>query len=344
MTEESQEIVLRDARADLPDDPMEMSHLSARMAEWVGRTYASSGYFPDARGASQAITKILAGQEYGVAPMQAMTSFHIVRGKPGMHYSLIAGLIQKSGTHRYRVKEWTPDSCTLLWQEREIRMLQYGEWEDVGESSFSVEEAKQARVVKDDSAWNTYPKVMCFARALSIGARIYAAGVFFGPIYETFSGETDEVLSGTISEEPPVVVVPDDVVPATTAEEPQPTVQLASPSQRGQLWAYAGREGLNRDQFEDLMKTGYDIPSVDRLPSSKLVDARQKIHTFALTLAGVVETPGSEVVLEPDDVTLCSVEGCGFPAALEGLCFTHHATAHNLADPVPLPDDDGVPM
>ena len=39
---------------------------------------AKSGMLPDVRDASKALTKILAGQEIGVTPFQAMTNIHII--------------------------------------------------------------------------------------------------------------------------------------------------------------------------------------------------------------------------------------------------------------------------
>ena len=50
----------------------------------IGELFAQSGLFADIRGAAQATTKIIAGQELGIPPFAAMNGFHIIKGKAAM--------------------------------------------------------------------------------------------------------------------------------------------------------------------------------------------------------------------------------------------------------------------
>ncbi len=50
----------------------------------IGKVFAESGMFVDAKAAAQAIVKIQAGQEIGIPPFAAMSGIHIIQGKPTM--------------------------------------------------------------------------------------------------------------------------------------------------------------------------------------------------------------------------------------------------------------------
>ncbi|HEV8573868.1 MAG TPA: hypothetical protein VGR43_04085 [Dehalococcoidia bacterium] len=134
---------------------------------------ARSGYFSDAKDAAQAFAKILAGQELGLGAFQALSSIHIVQGKPVLSATLIAALVKRSGRYNYRVRRMDETVC-------EIEFSECGE--SVGVSSFTMAEAKRAGLATKD-IWQKYPSDMLFARAMSRGAKHYCADVFGGAIY-----------------------------------------------------------------------------------------------------------------------------------------------------------------
>ena len=111
-------------------------------------------------------------------PFQAMTSIHIIKGKATMGAHLMAAQIKGSGKYDYRVMELTNDSCSILFKQRD----QYAEhgWSDLGRTTFTIEDAKRAELVKPDSGWVKYPQAMLFARAISAGCRTYTPDVFQG--------------------------------------------------------------------------------------------------------------------------------------------------------------------
>lgn len=106
---------------------------------------------------------MLSARELGIPPMQALNGgINIIQGKVEISARMMSALIRKSG-HQIQVKECTPNQCILI-----------GKRGDTGEtqcSSFSIQEAQSAGLVKPGGGWTKWPKDMCFARALSRLAR-----------------------------------------------------------------------------------------------------------------------------------------------------------------------------
>jgi hypothetical protein len=177
-----------------------MQDLSPEYAEImvIGKVLQASGYFRDVRDQAQAVTKILFGRELGFSPIVSMGGIHIIEGKPALSSNLMATLIKRSGKYDYRVKEWTDGGCVLTFREKN----ESGKFEDVGESSFTIEDGRRAGVVKPGGSWAKYPKAMTFARALSQGLRTYCPDVSAAPIYNP------EEMGATVDEEGAVVELP----------------------------------------------------------------------------------------------------------------------------------------
>jgi len=106
---------------------------------------------------------MLAARELGIPPCQAINGgLNIIQGKVEISARMMSALIRRSG-HQIKVEECSSTQCVLV-----------GKRCDTGEtqvSSFSVEEAKLAGLIKVGGGWTKWPKDMCFARALSRLAR-----------------------------------------------------------------------------------------------------------------------------------------------------------------------------
>jgi len=139
----------------------------------IGTVFFQSGMFRDTKSAAQAITKVMAGQELGVPPMQSMRGIHVVDGNPQLSAGLIAALVKRSRKYDYRVKEQNDMVVVLEW---------FQDGEPVGESSFTHGEAETANLTSRTN-WKTYTEDMLFARALTRGARRYCPDVFGGAVY-----------------------------------------------------------------------------------------------------------------------------------------------------------------
>lgn len=140
----------------------------------IGDVLAKSGYFQDARDASQAIVKVLAGQELGIGPVAAMTGIYIVKGRVTMSANLMAAQVKRSGKYNYRTTEMSNENVSIVF---------YEQGQEIGTSSFSAEDAKQAGLWGSSDPWKKTPRNMLFARAMSNGCKWFCPDVFTGPVY-----------------------------------------------------------------------------------------------------------------------------------------------------------------
>lgn len=139
----------------------------------LGDVFYKSGLFADLKSAAQAIVKIQAGAELGIPPFASMSGISIIQGKPAIGAGLIAGLIKASTKYNYKIKRHDDEACVIEFYEG---------GELIGESAFTMEDAKQAGLV-GRPIWRSYPRNMLFSRAMSNGARWYAPDLFTGPVY-----------------------------------------------------------------------------------------------------------------------------------------------------------------
>jgi hypothetical protein len=136
----------------------------------IGKAFAESGMFPDIKSAAQAIVKIQAGAELGIAPFAAMAGIHIISGKPTIGAGLMAAMVKSSNKYNYRISEQTEKKCSIDFYEGS---------EFIGNSTFTIEDAKKAGTKNTDK----FPRNMLFARAMSNGVKWYTPDVFAGPVY-----------------------------------------------------------------------------------------------------------------------------------------------------------------
>ena len=136
----------------------------------IGKAFAESGMFPDIKSAAQAIVKIQAGAEMGIAPFAAMSGIHIISGKPTIGAGVMAAMVKSCGKYDYRIVEQTEKKCSIDY---------YQGAEMIGNSTFTIEDAKKAGTKNTDK----FPRNMLFARAMSNGVKWYTPDVFAGPVY-----------------------------------------------------------------------------------------------------------------------------------------------------------------
>jgi len=142
----------------------------------LGKIIAQSKMFEDVVDENRAVVRIMAGAELGFPPVYSLTKIHMVKGKIALGYEAMARLIKSSGKYRYDVDEMSRERCQLTWYE----LVNGMNWARVLENDFSIEDAKQAGLVKDESGWTKYPREMLFSKALSHGARVVCPEVIGG--------------------------------------------------------------------------------------------------------------------------------------------------------------------
>lgn len=141
----------------------------------LGEVFIKSGMFTDVKSQAQAVVKILAGRELGLAPLESMTNIYIVNGKVALQAKIIGSLIKKSGKYDYTIDKLDEQECLITFFETG----KDGKRAEIGKSSFTIKDAAKAGIVNKE-VWKSYPRNMLFARALSNGARWYTSDIFCG--------------------------------------------------------------------------------------------------------------------------------------------------------------------
>lgn len=130
---------------------------------------------------------MLSARELGIPPMQALNGgINIIQGKVEISARMMNALIRRAG-HKITLKECSDLRCEIV-----------GTRCDTGEtlaSSFSIEEASRAGLIKAGGGWNKWPKDMCFARALSRLARQLFSDVIGIGYVEGEIMPTNEIIS-----------------------------------------------------------------------------------------------------------------------------------------------------
>jgi len=105
---------------------------------------------------------MLRARELNIAPMTALDGgIHIIQGRTEISARLMGAMIFRAG-HSITVEKEDGEQCVIKGL-RSSGGIQY--------ASFTIEEAKQAGLVKPGGGWTKYPKDMLYARALSRLAR-----------------------------------------------------------------------------------------------------------------------------------------------------------------------------
>lgn len=160
-----------------------------------------------------AVMKAQYGMELGLPPVAALRGVIVGdSGKLELSAGAMAALIQRTGRYRYRVREHTAEACRIEF---------FDGAESIGESTFTLEDARQAEVrLKTKNGystnWTKFPRNMLFARALSNGARWFCPEIFFGAAYA--EGETAGVIPGDTDHE---IEVPRQPAPQPQSRAPQ---------------------------------------------------------------------------------------------------------------------------
>lgn len=187
----------------------------------AAQAMSKSGFFADTKEASQAIVKILAGQELGFGPFASMTGVNIIQNKPVLAANLLAAAVKRTGKYNYRVTKHSETECEITFYEG---------GQEVGKSAFTMTDATKAGVAGKDN-WKKYPRNMLFARAISNGQKWYAPDVFNGAtVY------TPDELGATVDEEGNAIIdaKAEEVIQETTITDPepdneQPPIELIDP-------------------------------------------------------------------------------------------------------------------
>ena len=145
---------------------------------------AKSGLAPQQMRTPEAITvAILTGLELGLPPMFALNKIAVINGRPTLWGDAIPGILWSRG---FKLREWKDGDAAHCEVTRPS-----------GETitrSFSVDDAKSAKLWGKSGPWSQFPDRMLAMRARSFAARDGAADVL-GGLYVA-----EEVDGGTLQE------------------------------------------------------------------------------------------------------------------------------------------------
>ncbi len=134
---------------------------------------------PKEQSINEVTAVILKGLELGLGPMASLQGIYIYRGKTGIYYDVIVGLLRREG-------------YGVAWKKTDEFIAEVELTHPDGTTfplSFTIEQAQKAGLVRTDknggetTVWYVHRATMLRARAITTAARSFAGGVMAG-IYE----------------------------------------------------------------------------------------------------------------------------------------------------------------
>lgn len=126
------------------------------------------------------LVTLLAGQELGLAPMAALRSIHVIKGKPVLSADAMVGIVLASGAAEYF--RATSRSATSVTYETKRRGC------DPVSLTWTIEDAERAGLSGGDN-WKKYPRAMLSARCKAELARDVYPDVLAGVYEESEAAE-----------------------------------------------------------------------------------------------------------------------------------------------------------
>jgi hypothetical protein len=205
----------------------------------LAKYLSASKLFPAAKDEYKALALMLAGKEFGWSPVFSLMNLNMTPdGKLIMSSAAMGAQIKASGRYDYDVIQSDNDGAVVDFFKLDYSSSKLDR-KLLGRSEFSMEDAKRANL-HGKFNYKSYPKNMCFWRAVSNGAKFYCPDVFMTPVYADVEFEHSErgalgvkvnVLADDINAEftlapiKPEAAKPKVRLGAKAAEEPKPEIK-----------------------------------------------------------------------------------------------------------------------
>lgn len=141
----------------------------------------------------------------GVSPIHAITSIHVIEGKPSASADLIGSLVRRAG-HKLRVTGDDTHARAVIIRADDPDFEYVSEW-DMGKA--------RAAGLTGKGVWKSYPGAMLRARAITEVARMGASDALYGVQY------SPEELGANVNADGEVVDLGEQPAPPAPAEEPR---------------------------------------------------------------------------------------------------------------------------
>lgn len=188
-----------------------------RMAELIMK----AGWAPKDMNRPEAITvAIMKGLEVGMKPMQSVQSIAIINGRPCIWGDAAIGLVSGSGLLTGK-REWIECEGDQMVARCELHRLG---WDMPITATFSVEDAKSAKLWGKAGPWQQYPKRMLGIRARAFALRDGFADVLTG--LQIREEVTDYHTTEAIDATPSSAVSKDDILQQAGIETPAEIIDV----------------------------------------------------------------------------------------------------------------------
>lgn len=249
-----------------PKSTLELAPEAWSLAQRIAKTDFVPGPL---RGKPEAVLAcMLAGNEVGVSPMQALSKIHVIDGRPAMAAELMRAIVLRDG-HELWIEESTSTRCILGGKRKGSDRETHVTW--------TMDDAQRAGL-KGRQNWQKYPTAMLLARATAGLCRAIFPDVLAGISYTVEELEDGDVLELELpAEEGASAPAPaprarararqaatrGSDTPEKTEPEPEPTVER-------ELAPLPGEEDFElRDEDDDTVDAeiveeddGFDVPPV----------------------------------------------------------------------------------
>jgi hypothetical protein len=179
-----------------------------RLGQWLAASEMPDGEKGPREHGMAAALRIWYATELGL-PQRAASELSVIKGRLVVSVQLMRALARQAG---YEIKRLELDDqhCMAAVYDRHGK--------EIGRSTFTIEDAKRAGLVRDRSGWQTYPQRMLWARAAGWAMRDAIPDVVLGLVLQEEANEiAGEVLEGEAFE------VDEDL---TAEQEAQQTVEM----------------------------------------------------------------------------------------------------------------------
>ncbi len=222
--------------------------------DWA-KAMAPAGLLPKAYQGNPANLFLAAelADSLGIDRINALTSIHVVEGKPSASADLMAALVRRAG-HRLRVTGDDRAARAVLIRADDPEFEYVAEWD--------IPKAQRAGLA-GKAVWKNYPAAMLRSRAITEVIRAGASEALVGVIYtpEELGAEVDgtgtptkaapittRVTAAELLGEPETVAEPDaPTEDIQDAEVIEPTEPAITPAQSKRLHTLVTRLGMDRD-------------------------------------------------------------------------------------------------
>ena len=250
-----------------------------------------------AKGAAAAL-RLFYANELGLPPLAA-AELSVIKGRLFVGAKLLRAMAAERGYRLLKIDS-SDESCTAAVVDQETG-------EELGRTTFTMQDAKRAGLVRNGSAWATHPARMLWARASKFALDDYAPAVTMGIHTDDerpeIVGETGPGFSERVAGTPSEPVEDADWEPAPGRPDAKPGPKASQAAKR-KIFTLMGQLGFDKDNRDQRIAyysrvTGRLITSTDELTagdaSKVLAQLEDDLATNA-TISEIVETFEGTVV------------------------------------------------